>query len=121
MHIVTYFLTLQSNIKLYHWMTTSYPRHIASDKLLHELSEQIDKFVEVYIGKYGHPKLSAKDLSTSLTLSTDQSIVTLLNKTLSYLLTECSTYVKKDDVDLLTIRDDMVASINQAKYLFALR
>jgi hypothetical protein len=121
MHIVTYFLTLQSNIKLYHWMTPSYPRHVASDKLLHELTEQIDKFVEVYIGKYGHPKLSGKDLSGSLTLATDQSVVALLNKTLTYLLTDINTYVKKEDVDLLTIRDEMVASINQAKYLFALK
>jgi hypothetical protein len=31
-NLVTIFFDLQLNMKLYHWNTPTYPRHIASDK-----------------------------------------------------------------------------------------
>jgi hypothetical protein len=46
-------MTLRDQIKLYHWETLSFPRHKATDELVTNLDANIDKFVEVYIGKYG--------------------------------------------------------------------
>jgi hypothetical protein len=112
---------MQNNIKMYHWFTTSYPRHIASDKLYEELSSKIDKFVEVYIGKYGRPKLSKIDMTLVVQLQTDQTVHTYIDKCIEYMLTGILSFVKSDDVDLLNIRDDIVVSLNQAKYLFTLR
>ena len=102
-------------------MTTSYPRHVASDKLYGQLDEQIDKFVEVYIGKYGRPKLGAVDLKFALTVYTDQSMVEFLDKFVNYLTKDVFAHIKDTDADLITIRDDMLASVNQTKYLFTLR
>lgn len=120
-HAISQLLCMQNNIKMYHWFTTSYPRHIASDKLYEELSSKIDKFVEVYIGKYGRPKLSKIDMTLVVQLQTDQTVHTYIDKCIEYMLTGILSFVKSDDVDLLNIRDDIVVSLNQAKYLFTLR
>ena len=38
-------------VKIYHWKTFSYATHKATDELYEELNENIDKFVEVLLGK----------------------------------------------------------------------
>ncbi len=40
-----------NTIKLYHWKTTSYSEHKATDELHERLSGHIDTFVEVLLGK----------------------------------------------------------------------
>ncbi len=40
-------------IKLFHWKTTSYPTHKATDKLYTKLNANIDSFIEVLLGKSG--------------------------------------------------------------------
>ena len=42
----------QLNLKMYHWRTFKHPRHKATDKLMTDLLEFIDLFVEAYMGKY---------------------------------------------------------------------
>ena len=46
-----YFLGLLGQIKLFHWTTRKYSSHKALDELHKNLGEDIDKFIEVYIGK----------------------------------------------------------------------
>lgn len=120
-HIITYLLCMQNCIKLYHWMTTSYSRHVASDKLFGKISDNIDKFVEVYIGRYGRPKLSHKDLDCTLQNFNDSTIITFLDKFINYLDKDIFAFVSKTDTDLLNIRDEMVGDLNQTKYLFTLK
>jgi hypothetical protein len=48
--IITLMLTLRNQIKIYHWQTMKYPRHKATDKLVDKLDDNIDMFVEVYMG-----------------------------------------------------------------------
>ena len=50
--LIEIFLQFPSQVKLYHWQTTSYPRHKASDSLVSGIQELIDQFVETYQGKY---------------------------------------------------------------------
>ena len=102
-------------------MTTSYPRHVASDKLYEQLDSQIDKFVEVYIGKYGRPKLTPADLKLGLVVYNDSAMVDFLERCIMYLTKDVFAFIKETDVDLITIRDDMLAALNQTKYLFTLR
>ena len=58
--IIQFFFTLRDQIKLYHWQTTSESRHKSTDAALEKLDDLIDSFVEVYIGKYGRPRLTAR-------------------------------------------------------------
>ena len=45
------FMTILDQIKLYHWQTTSYSRHKATDELHEQISELVDKFIETIHGK----------------------------------------------------------------------
>jgi hypothetical protein len=42
-------LYFQTNVRLYHWGTKLYARHIASGDLYKQLDTFTDKFVEIYI------------------------------------------------------------------------
>lgn len=121
MHPIMFFISFSNHIKLYHWMTTSYPKHIASDKLSDKLSELSDKFVEVYIGKYHRPKFTKKDLAVHIELPCDTSIYDYLNSCLSYLYKDLMKYISEKDTDLVNIRDEIITEINQTKYLLSLK
>jgi DNA-binding ferritin-like protein len=50
-HAVIEFLKILNMIKLYHWKTTSYATHKATDELYSKLSDNVDHFIEVLLGK----------------------------------------------------------------------
>lgn len=112
---------MQNTIKLYHWMTILHPRHVASDKLYETLSNAFDKFVEVYIGRYSRPKFSKKELSIDIGNINDHTASSYLDECIKYFTDDIYMFVSKEDVDLLNIRDEIVAALNQTKYLFTLR
>ena len=56
--VFKFFQDLELNTQTYHWLTESYSRHIGSDKLFKNILETGDKFIEVYIGRYGRPNFT---------------------------------------------------------------
>jgi DNA-binding ferritin-like protein len=112
------FLEFSAQIKIYHWQTKVFARHKASDSLFGEINEKIDKFVEVYIGKYERPSLSGENTSLNLKNLNDKQIVEYLKNWVGYLNKTLPSMIDKNDTDLLNIRDDMLALINQTLYLF---
>lgn len=115
------FLTLRTQIKIYHWQTLSYARHIASNDLLTKLDTNLDQFVEVYIGKYGRPKFSGKTANIHLTNFHDKDAPALIRDAIHWLENSLSKKLKKTDTDLLNIRDTIIADLNQVLYLFTLK
>ena len=118
---VHFFLNLRDQIKLYHWQTRVYSRHIATDKILESLEKSIDSYVEVYIGKYGRPKISGKNASIALHNLTEAGATRLVNAAIKYLQGPLTKTLKPNDNDLMNIRDEMVADLNQLLYLFTLK
>jgi Family of unknown function (DUF5856) len=103
-------------------MTHSHPRHVSSDKLFESMAANVDRFVEVYIGKYGRPQLKKNDTTLPIKVHSDTSIVEFLDEVVAALTGKTlAAYASDKEVDLLTIRDEMVADLNQTKYLFTLR
>ena len=49
--IIYFFLQMINSIKLFHWKTTDYATHKATDQLYADLNLKIDQFVEVLLGK----------------------------------------------------------------------
>lgn len=115
-NIIHYIFYVQTNVKLYHWMTKSYARHKASDEFLDVFMDLTDKFVEVYIGKYGRPTMNKKDKSISLLQLDDKNV----NKFIDEACTQFMAFVDEKDVDLLNLRDEIIALLNHTKYLFTL-
>ena len=118
--IVHLMMTLRDQVKLYHWQTMNYPRHIATNDLVTKLDTNIDQFVEVYIGKYGRPKLSGRSSTIHLRNHSDKEATVMIQEAISWLTDELPRKLKKTDTDLLNIRDTIVADLNQTLYLFTL-
>lgn len=115
--IVKFFFTIQLSIKQYHWTTSSYARHKASDNFLEKLGSNIDKFIEVFIGRYNvKPNVSSINLNKQF--FTDDGNMKLLLDARIYL--ESLNNIITDN-ELLNIRDEMVADINQTIYLYNLK
>jgi len=119
---VHFLLLLRNQIKLYHWQTRVYARHIATDKVLEELDELIDQYVEVYMGKYGRPKLSGADAVLHLHNLSEAGATKLVLSSVKYLMGPFVKHLDKDrDTDLINMRDEMVAHLHQLAFLFTLK
>jgi hypothetical protein len=118
--IVHLMMTLRDQIKLYHWQTMNYPRHIATNDLVTKLDANIDSFVEVYIGKYGRPKLTGKTATIHLRNHSDKEATKMIEEAIEWMSNDLPRKLKKTDTDLFNIRDTIVADLNQTLYLFTL-
>jgi len=118
--IVNLMLTLRNQVKIYHWETKNFARHKATDDLVDKLDGNIDKFVEVYIGKYGRPNLTARTGSIRIRNFRDREAPILLQQAIDWLSTKLPKLLKSTDTDLLNIRDEILADLNQTLYLFTL-
>ena len=118
--IASKLVQVQTQIRFYHWQTKSYARHVGSDKLSGSLAGNIDKFVEVYVGKYDRPILKGPTCVFRLENKTETSIIEYINTWITYLEKTLPTMIQKNDTDLLNIRDEMLGDLNQTKYLFTL-
>lgn len=118
---IHFFLHLRDQIKLYHWQTRVYSRHIATDNVLEKLDKSIDSFVEIYIGKYGRTKVGGKNASITLQNLSEAGAVRLVNAAVKYLQGPLTKSLKSFDTDLMNVRDEIVADLNQLLYLFTLK
>lgn len=117
--IVQMFLQFLNMIKLYHWKTRSYSQHKATDELYGRLNENIDKFVEVLLGK---DQSRIENIEHQLKLINTANMTNVKECVFEYraFLTEFNTYFdEKKDSDLLSIRDDLLVDVNQFLYLLS--
>jgi hypothetical protein len=115
--IVDTMLYIRGQIKLYHWQTHSFARHTATDELVKSLDENIDKFIEVYMGKYGRPRVGA---TIPIRNFSEQDGKRFVEKQVRYLTVVLPRKISPTDTDLLNIRDEILADINQTLFLFTL-
>jgi hypothetical protein len=113
-----------NTVKLYHWKTTSYAQHKATDELYSNLNESIDTFVETMLGKNGSrvnltgtksiPLLDYTDLS-DFKQAVEYSKQFLINM-------GTDTILKSNtNTDLLNIRDEILGHLNQFTYLLTFK
>lgn len=116
-HIVKILLELLNMVKLYHWKTRSYAQHKATDELYAKLNEHIDTFVEVMLGKdESRINMASKNidlLDATTTIEFKERIYEYRN-----FLIELDLYFNSNrDTDLMNIRDEILADVNQFLYL----
>ena len=115
--IISNFLQFTNNLKLYHWNTSIYARHKASDKLLTKLNALIDLFVESYMGKYG--KLSPIEDIKNLNVNDKNVKVKLINPFIKF-LKQLTVSMSEDD-ELSHLCHEMLNYTEQTIYLFSLK
>ena len=122
--IVIMFLQMLNTVKLYHWKTSSYAQHKATDELYSNLNGHIDTFVEVMLGKTGGRVNLTGTKSIQLLDYTDVSnfkkevekykqFLINMNKDVGLNITNNS--------DLLNIRDEILSDLNQFTYLLTFK
>lgn len=117
--IVTNLLTLHNQLKIHHWQTKSYAEHQALGGAYDTLTEQIDEFIETFMGKYG--RIESRDgFKIELSNYSDVNTVDFVDKYITYLTDELPKGLEKTDTDLMNIRDEMLAGLNKLKYLLTL-
>ena len=119
-NIVVYFLEMLHTIKLFHWKTTEHAIHKATDDLHSKLSENVDSFVEIMLGKHGgriqlhsQTTLTVKDYASTAKDSFKKEI----EEYKVFLQKLTNTFDASKDSDLLSIRDEMLGNLNQFTYL----
>ena len=118
--IVQRFLTIQIQVKTFHWQTFSYSKHKSADVLFDTLLELVDQFVEIYMGmtekRLAFPKPSPVIRLENIS---EKKIIQVLKQFAIFL---AKLGDEKDmTADLLNIRDEMLGTVHQALYMLTLK
>jgi hypothetical protein len=122
--IVTMFLQMLNTVKLYHWKTSSYAQHKATDELYANLNTNIDTFVEIMLGKTG----------SRVNLTGQKSIPLMDYSNLSNFKQEIEKYKQfminmtndkslniSSNSDLMNVKDEILGNLNQFTYLLTFK
>lgn len=121
MNLITTLLTAQAQLRVYHWQTKSYAEHQALGGLYETLNGLIDEFVETFAGRYGVPAAKTDYKITIVNYKDNTGCVEYIDKVIQYLTDDVPAMLKRDDTDLLNIRDEMIGAMNKTKYLLRLK
>lgn len=119
--LMSTFLGIQSQFKVFHWQTQSYSKHIAYGSIYDTLGDLSDQFIEVYMGKYGRLALEGEADSILLGNIGEINIEDFLETICEFLLSLNNKLDNTRDSDLLNLRDEMLGAINKLKYLLTLK
>jgi DNA-binding ferritin-like protein len=115
--IVHTFIEMLNIVKLYHWRTKSFSRHKATDELYSRLNENIDKFVEVFLGK-DESRIQQWDQNIMVPqYNKFKEFKDKVYEFREFLIGLTDILDQRRDSDLLNIRDEILADINQFLYL----
>jgi len=117
--IQTTLMQMQHQYKILHWQTTSFSQHKSFDEIVSSLMENTDEFIETYMGKYGRV-IAANTFNITLANYKDADFMALTNSYIGFLIGLNDILDKAQDSDLLNIRDEILGSLNQLKYLLTL-
>ena len=120
--ITCLFLEMLMMVKLFHWKTTSYATHKATDELYEKLNENIDEFIEILLGKTNSRINLTKNKKIRLIdLSSPNELKREVEKFKKYLvdLNKNSVMKKMSNTDLFNVRDTILGHLNQFLYLLS--
>ena len=124
--IAVVFLEMLMMVKLFHWKTTSYATHKATDELYTKLNANIDSFIEILLGKSG----SRIDLMNNsekkfklIDLSNQEALKREVEAFKGYLvsLNDNKAMLSMSNTDLFNIRDTILGDMNQFLYLLTFK
>lgn len=136
--IVPIFFEILLMIKLYHWNTFSYSTHKATDELYGRFNENMDRFMEVLLGKTSstgqriHGITSYNTPIRLVDLDNKEELIKKIGYFKSYLVNMSTNNLLNTNkntenmeintnTDLFTIRDEILADLNQFLYLLTLK
>ena len=122
--IVTMFLQMLNTVKLYHWKTSSYAQHKATDELYTNLNLNIDLFVEIMLGKTGsRVNLTQQKSLPLLDYNSVTDFIKEVNRYKEFLInmTSDDSFNISNNSDILNVRDEILGNLNQFTYLLTFK
>jgi DNA-binding ferritin-like protein len=122
--ITVVFLEMLMMVKLFHWKTYSYATHKATDQLYDSLNDNMDKFIEVLLGKTGSRiDLMGKKSITLIDLNSQESLKSKIMSLKNYLvsLDNNKALSTMSNSDLFNIRDEILGDLNKFLYLLTFK
>jgi hypothetical protein len=122
--IVTMFLQMLNTVKLYHWKTSSYAQHKATDELYANLNTNIDTFVEIMLGKTGSRVNLTGQKSIPLidytNLTDFERTVEMYKKFMINMTNDKSLNISSNS-DLMNVKDEILGDLNKFTYLLTFK
>jgi hypothetical protein len=117
------FLQMLNTVKLYHWKTSSYAQHKATDELYSNLNGSIDSFVEIMLGKNGGSRVNLTGTKQIPLLDyTDVSdFKREIEKYKMFLVGMGNDNTLNSNTDLMNVRDEILGQLNQFTYLLTFK
>ena len=122
--VTVVFLEMLLMVKLFHWKTTSYATHKATDDLYTKLNANIDSFIEILLGKSGFRTDLMSNKSIRLVdLSSAEALKREIEAFKGYLvsLNDNKAMKQMSNTDLYNIRDTLLGDMNQFLYLLTFK
>ena len=132
--IILAMFQIQATLRVSHFLSEKKSDHETLDKFLKKFNKKMDKFIEVWMGK--HKKFDlGKNRQVNVYQITKDELSDYLDLVLEFLtgdVVESNVYKlsnyplksvmnNKKNVDLMSIRDDIVRNINRMKYRLRLQ
>jgi hypothetical protein len=122
--VAMYFFTFRDQMKIYHFQTTSYARHIAIDNFVNLLSNQLDTYLETLQGTAGMKMVIPDTMSDIGLMNMDEKVsIDMLNAFKNWVLNDLpilSNNFEDNYKDLQNVQEDILSNINKTLYLFML-
>jgi len=122
--IVLTFIEMLDTIKLHHWRTMSHATHKATDDIYSKLSENVDQFVEIMLGKSGERIDLTRVHSVPLyDYGDDKQFKNKIESYKKYMidLTKNTQINLDGNTDLMNVRDEILGNLNQLTYLLTFK
>jgi hypothetical protein len=127
--LISAFYTIMTNMKIYHWSTDYYSRHVSSDNFGITIQPLFDRFFEVLFGHFPQAKqslLSYQPLGIGIFRHTE-NVTNIKQDPMYQQLEDFKKFMQGLDVqfegmsDLLNIRDEITGLVKQTQYLFGFK
>jgi DNA-binding ferritin-like protein len=118
--IVPTFLHMLNTVKIYHWQTTSFSTHKATDELYGSLNDKLDNFVEVLLGTTARGQVLNVPMVKLTHYANNAAFKKQIESYKTFLLGFSATFDPLINTDLLAIRDEILADLNKFLYLLSL-
>ena len=122
--IAVVFLEMLMMVKLFHWKTSSYATHKATDELYTKLNANIDDFIEILLGKSGSRiDLMGNKKFKLIDVSSQEKLKKEVEGFKGYLvsLNNNKAMLSMSNTDLFNIRDTILGDLNQFLYLLTFK
>jgi hypothetical protein len=117
---VNFLLGLHVQLKINHWQTKGVARHEAFGNTYNTLTDLIDEFVEIAMGKYGRFVLDDETNNIKLINLSEMNPKDMITVCTDALIEFSEDLDPRKDTDLLNLKDEMLGLLNKLQYLLTL-